>query len=141
MCDRRHRVRPHRARCAAGALGCFALAAAYLAQAWRIIFTLRIGPVIAVVDQAHGHGIHSGDFIGVACFFAGLALLATGAVLLDDAVGTAARLMSIPARMTGPARHRAAHPARPMRPARLTAGRTVSQRRAHRRAWSRPVAA
>ena len=145
--------RPHRAGCAAAAFACFAFAAAYLAQAWRIIFTLRIGPVVAVIDEAHGHGIHSGDFIGVGCALVGLALLMAGMVLLDDSVGAAARLASVSAQLR-PARLR---PAR-LRPVRLRPAprrqarpaftvpvthqhRTATARRRHRQAWSRPAVA
>lgn len=34
-----------------------------VAQAWMIVFMLKIGPVIAVVDARHGHGVHTGDLL------------------------------------------------------------------------------
>lgn len=34
-----------------------------LAQAWMIVFVLKIGPVVAVLDARHGHGVHTGDFL------------------------------------------------------------------------------
>jgi hypothetical protein len=136
----RGRHRPHRAGCAAAALTCFAVAAAYLVQAWRIVFSLRIGPVVAVIDEAHGHGIHSGDFIGVACALAAFALIAAGALLLDDAFGPETRLAPIPSRLAGSARRQG----RPWRPDAVALTRdhaTTTARRRHRRAWNRPAVA
>lgn len=34
-----------------------------VAQAWMIVFMLKIGPVIAVLDARHGHGVHTGDLL------------------------------------------------------------------------------
>ena len=46
-------------------LVCAALAVALAALAFAIVFLLRIGPVIAVLDAAAGHGVHSGDLWAV----------------------------------------------------------------------------
>jgi len=108
--------RGHRTRCGLGALGCFALAAAYIAEAWRIVFTLRIGPVIAVIDEAHGHGIHSGDMLGLGCAILAVALVVGGAILLDDAAGSAAHLAPtvVRSRSRSQSRHRRALTAVPV---------------------------
>jgi hypothetical protein len=129
-----------------GAVTCFGLAVAYIAEAWRIIFTLRIGPVVAVIDEAHGHGIHSGDFIGIVCALLALGLLIGGAVLLDDAVGSAARLapVTVPSR----SRRRRHAPITAMATGvRTSAGRRPAlafapsrRHRRSRRAWNAPVA-
>lgn len=35
------------------------------AQAWMIVFVLRIGPVVAVLDARAGRGVHSGDLLAI----------------------------------------------------------------------------
>lgn len=34
-----------------------------VAQAWMMVFMLKVGPVIAVLDARHGHGVHTGDLL------------------------------------------------------------------------------
>jgi len=133
---------PHRARCAAGALACFGFAAAYLVEAWRIIFSLRIGPVIAVIDEAHGHGIHSGDMLGLGCAIVAVMLVIGGAILLDDATGTAAHLAPAVVRSRSRGRHRRTIPvlATPIHRATRSTHRHRARSRS-RRAWNTPVAA
>lgn len=46
-------------------LVCAALAVGLAVLAFAIVFLLRIGPVIAVLDAAAGHGVHSGDLWAV----------------------------------------------------------------------------
>lgn len=38
--------------------------ASALGLAWLCIFVLRIGPVIMVVSEQRGMGVHTGDFLG-----------------------------------------------------------------------------
>ena len=42
-----------------------ALTGLCIAQAWMIVFVLRIGPVVAVLDARAGRGVHSGDFLAI----------------------------------------------------------------------------
>lgn len=39
--------------------------AACMAAAFAIVKILRIGPVILVVSEEHGWGVHTGDFLAV----------------------------------------------------------------------------
>ena len=59
-----------------------ALAVAYGAWAWNLVFVERVGPVVAVIDSSGGRGVHSGDLLSLpllAC--ATMCLLAAGACL------------------------------------------------------------
>lgn len=47
--------------------------AACLAAAFAIVKVLRIGPVIFVVSESHGWGVHTGDFLALVPL--GIALL------------------------------------------------------------------
>ena len=78
-------VRAHRSargRKLAGAAVCAALALAYLAVAWWIIFDIRIGPVVGTITETHG--VHSGDMLGVASFGLGTAFALGAAMLLES---------------------------------------------------------
>lgn len=82
---RSHRIRPcrsTRSRKLAGAAVCAALAVAYLAVAWWIIFDIRIGPVIGTITETNG--VHSGDFLGLASFGLGTAFALGAAMLLES---------------------------------------------------------
>lgn len=57
---------------------CFALTAVHLALAWIIVFSLKIGPVIATVDASAGRGVHAGDLLAVPLACLALALGAVG---------------------------------------------------------------
>jgi hypothetical protein len=102
-------------------------------MAWRIIFTLRIGPVVAVIDEAHGHGVHSGDMLGLGAAILGVLLLFASTVLLDEGVRPARRLATV--HVLPVPRRAAVH----RRPAAASYHRPTA---ANRRVWSRsPIAA
>lgn len=71
-----------RSRKLAGAAVCAALALAYLAVAWWIIFDIRIGPVVGTITETRG--VHSGDFLGLASFGLGTAFALVAAMLLES---------------------------------------------------------
>lgn len=52
------------------------LPALCLAQAWMIVFVLRLGPVVAVLDAGAGRGVHSGDLLALPLVGAALVLFA-----------------------------------------------------------------
>lgn len=51
----------------AGASVCGLLSLAYFFAAYLVIFVEKWGPVVAVVDAEAGHGVHSGDLVGLLC--------------------------------------------------------------------------
>lgn len=74
-----------RSRAAAGALVCWALVVIHVVAAFDIVFGQRIGPVVAVIDAAGGHGVHQGDMLAlplllsaVVCFLGGVGCTAAG---------------------------------------------------------------
>lgn len=60
---------------------CFVLTAVCMAQAWAIVFVLKIGPVIGTIDARAGRGVHSGDLMAVPLVFAALVLFCHGALI------------------------------------------------------------
>lgn len=58
----------------------------YLATAYRIVFVERWGPVVSAVDAAGGHGVHSGDLVGIAAALVGALLGWFSLVLTADAI-------------------------------------------------------
>lgn len=74
-----------RSRAALGALACWALVVLHVITAFDIVFGQRIGPVIAVIDAAAGHGVHQGDVLAlpillsaIVCFLGGVGFTAAG---------------------------------------------------------------
>lgn len=72
-----------RSRFALGALVCWGLVVLHVLTAFDIVFGQRIGPVVAVIDEAGGHGVHAGDLLAlpimlsaVACFIGGVGFTA-----------------------------------------------------------------
>lgn len=68
-----------------GSATCAALALAYLAAAWWIIFDIRIGPIVATLTTTHG--VHSGDVFGLMSLVLGVMFAVGSAVLLEDGLG------------------------------------------------------
>jgi hypothetical protein len=85
----------------ATALMRLALSALCLAQAWTIVFVVRIGPVVGVIDASAGRGVHSGDLL--AAPLVGMAMALCGQAWMRESA-------------------RGVHPA-PSRPRRLTRAR------------------
>lgn len=56
---------PSAARSAIGLVACSSLALAYAAAAWHIVFTARIGRVVATIDESAGRGLHAGDILAI----------------------------------------------------------------------------
>lgn len=73
------RLRPGSAVLRFGTVILGAMAVGYALVAWHIVFVARIGPVAAVIDEAGGHGIHTGDLLALPVLAAGLLSL-VGAV-------------------------------------------------------------
>lgn len=57
---------------------CFVLSAVCLVQAYAVVFVLRIGPVIGVIDARDGRGVHEGDLLAVPLGLAALLLAVQG---------------------------------------------------------------
>lgn len=53
-----------------------ALALAYGYEAFRIVFRLRIGPTMVVVNESRGWGVHSGDALALPVAVLAVAFLA-----------------------------------------------------------------
>lgn len=51
------------------------LALAFLGLALAIVFVWRIGPVVLVLSEEAGRGVHSGDLLAVPCVAGALVLL------------------------------------------------------------------
>lgn len=71
----------------AAAATCAALAVGYAAAAWWVVFSQRWGPVVAVIDEQAGMGVHSGDVIGVLAAVMAVVCGLFAVVLLDEAIG------------------------------------------------------
>lgn len=75
-----------------GSAACGSLAVAYAGAAWWVVFVQRWGPVVAVIDERAGMGVHAGDVVGVlAALMAALCGVAA-AVLLDEGLGLGMRV-------------------------------------------------
>lgn len=59
----------------------------YIAVAWTIVFTLRIGPVVGTIDATAGRGVHSGDMLAIPLVLMGLFLFGEGTVFLQRCGG------------------------------------------------------
>lgn len=57
----------------------FILPGLCLAQAWMVVFVLRIGPVVAVLDADAGRGVHSGDVLALPLVGLALGLVSNAA--------------------------------------------------------------
>ena len=57
-----------------------AVASVFAVASLLVVFDFRIGPVVLVVSQRHGHGVHLGDLLIGVPF--GLVALAAGLVAL-----------------------------------------------------------
>src|SRR5688572_14000834 len=79
---RSHRPLSARSRKIAAAAACAAIALAYLAVGWWIVFDIRVGPVVASLTDTQG--VHSGDFLGLASFLLGLGFALGSAMLLES---------------------------------------------------------
>lgn len=113
----------------AGAATCAALAVGYAAAAWWVVFSQRWGPVVAVVDEQAGMGVHSGDVIGVLAAAMAVVCGLFAFVLLDEAIGGGMRAATArvahrrPSRVRpAPTPHGARRPASPSQPAVVVPG-------------------
>lgn len=75
-----------------GALCCWVLVVVHVLTALDVVFVRRIGPVVAVLDAAGGHGVHRGDLLalplmGLACAWF------IGGVVLTSAVTAPSRAL------------------------------------------------
>lgn len=68
-----------------GALTCWVLVVIHVLAAAHIVLNLRIGGVVAVVDEAGGRGVHQGDVLAIpillsaaACFIGAVGCTAAG---------------------------------------------------------------
>lgn len=61
-----------------GSAGCFGLTMLYFAMAWTVVFTMRLGPVIGVVDASAGRGVHAGDLLAIPLVLMGMVMYAQG---------------------------------------------------------------
>jgi hypothetical protein len=68
-----------------------ALAVAYLAVGWQIVFDVKIGATVMVLTATHG--VHQGDVLGVAAFMFG-AVCAVGSVVSAASVAGRRRVRS-----------------------------------------------
>lgn len=68
-----------------GSALCAAIAFAYLATAWWIVFDIRVGRVVATLTETQG--IHSGDMLGVVSMFFGVVFAIGSAMLLESGLG------------------------------------------------------
>lgn len=75
-----------------GSALCAVLAVAYAAFGWWVIFDQRWGPVVGVIDERAGMGVHSGDIVGVLAGLMAVACGLFGAVLLDEGLGLGRRV-------------------------------------------------
>ena len=64
---------------------CFGIALVEVAAAWRVLFSMRIGPVVAVLDEQGGHGVHAGDMLAAPLLMGAAMLAIAGLALLHHA--------------------------------------------------------
>lgn len=77
-------ARARRPAAAVGAIACWLLLVVHAVAAFDVVFRQRIGPVVAVINDGAGQGVHSGDMLvlpiavsAMVCVIAGVACLAT----------------------------------------------------------------
>jgi hypothetical protein len=96
------------------------LAVAYGGVAWWVVFSQRWGPVVAVIDERAGMGVHSGDIVGVLAGLMALLCALFAAVLADEALGLGLRVA------TARVAHRAPAPRAPRAAGDVVAGRRAA---------------
>ena len=75
-----------RFQAAALTIGAFVACVAYLAMAWMTVFDVRIGPVVATLDEAAGHGVHAGDLLALPMVALAAAMFVLGVTMCERAV-------------------------------------------------------
>ena len=73
-------------RAGLGTAACFATTAAFAFTAWTVVFRMRVGPVIAVIDEHRARGVHAGDIVVLPLLLMAGLLFHTGLVLAQETV-------------------------------------------------------